>query len=225
MGGDLLRAVPGLAGIAILGLPGGRGRLIIGQDFVYEQVMDRTFRVSAGSFFQVNPAQTPVLVQQALAALDPQPKDLALDGYSGVGLFSIFLSDRVTHVHAIESQPSAVADASESAVINGTLNITVSEGVLERMIGTLRQQNARVDIALVDPPRAGCHPRALAEIKLLQPRVLVYVSCDPSTLARDLHLFCSGSYRLVKVQPVDMFPFTSHIECVALCERVTGNSS
>ena len=67
--------------------------------------------------------------------------------------------------------------------------------------------------------------RTLAEIKLLQPRVLVYVSCDPSTLARDLHLFCSGSYRLVKVQPVDMFPFTSHIECVALCERVTGNSS
>jgi 23S rRNA (uracil1939-C5)-methyltransferase len=225
MGGDLMRAVPGLAGIAILGLPGGRGRLIIGRDFVYEQLMDRAFRVSAGSFFQVNRAQTPVLVQQALAALDPQPEDSALDGYSGVGLFSIFLSNRVAHVHAIESQPSAVADARESAAINGTLNITVSEGVLERTIGTLRQQNARVDIALVDPPRAGCLPRALAEIKLLQPRVLVYVSCDPSTLARDLHLFCGDGYRLVRVQPVDMFPFTSHIECVALCERVVGNSS
>jgi 23S rRNA (uracil1939-C5)-methyltransferase len=225
MGEDLIRAVPGLAGIVILGLPGGRGRLVIEQDFVYEQVMDRTFRISAGSFFQVNPAQTPVLVQQALAALDTQPQDMALDGYSGVGLFSIFLADRVAHVHAIESQPSAVADARESALFNGTLNITVSEGVLERMIGTLRQQNARVDIALVDPPRAGCLPRALAEIKLLQPRVLVYVSCDPSTLARDLHLFCSDSYRLVSVQPVDMFPFTSHIECIALCERITGNAS
>ena len=225
MMGNLMRAVPGLVGIVILGLPGGRGRLIFGQDFVYEQLMDRTFRISAGSFFQVNPAQTPVLVQQALAALDPRPQDSALDGYSGVGLFSIFLSDRADHVHAIESQPSAVADARESAAINGTLNITVSEGVLERMVATLRQQNELVDIVLVDPPRVGCHPRALAEIKLLQPRVLVYVSCDPSTLARDLRLFCSDDYRLVRVQPIDMFPFTAHIECVALCERVAEYSS
>ncbi|MGH2517464.1 MAG: 23S rRNA (uracil(1939)-C(5))-methyltransferase RlmD, partial [Ktedonobacterales bacterium] len=77
-----------------------------------------------------------------------------------------------------------------------------------------------IDLALVDPPRSGCLPRALMELTALGPRAIVYVSCDPSTLARDLQLICSDMYELVAVQPVDMFPFTSHIECVALCERV-----
>jgi 23S rRNA (uracil1939-C5)-methyltransferase len=221
IGAALLDAVPALAGVVILGLPGGRGRVVVGRDTVYEQVLDRTFRISAGSFFQVNPAQTPVLVQQALAALRPRMSDWALDGYSGAGLFSMFLADHVTHIHAIESQPSAVADARASATLNSISNITCTEGVLEKMLGVLRRQRERVDIALVDPPRAGCHPRALAELQQLAPRALVYVSCDPSTLARDLRLFCAEGYRLVAVQPVDMFPFTAHIECVALCERIS----
>jgi 23S rRNA (uracil1939-C5)-methyltransferase len=220
LGEALLEAVPALVGVVILGLPGGRGRVVVGQDYVYERVLNRTFRISAGSFFQVNAQQTPVLVHQALAALRPRRGDWALDGYSGVGLFSLFLADHVTHVHAIESQPSAVADARASAALNGCNNVTATEGVLERVLGLLRRQNERVDLALVDPPRAGCHPRALTEIKALGPHAFVYVSCDPSTLARDLHLFCTEGYRLVSVQPVDMFPFTSHIECVALCERV-----
>lgn len=220
VGAALMEATPGLVGVVILGLPGGRGRVVVGQDFVYEQVLHRTFRISAGSFFQVNASQTPVLVQQALAALRPRRSDWALDCYSGVGLFSLFLAEQVTHVHAIESQPSAVADARASAAMNGVTNVTATEGVVERMLGMLRRQNNRADIALVDPPRAGCHPRALAEIKQLGPRTLVYISCDPSTLARDLQHFCADGYRLVSVQPVDMFPFTSHIECVALCERI-----
>lgn len=220
VGEALLAAVPGLVGVVILGLPGGRGRVVVGQDFVYEQVLHRTFRISAGSFFQVNAWQTPVLVRQALDALRPRIGDWALDCYSGVGLFSLFLAERVTHVHAIESQPSAVADARASAAMNSATNVTATEGVVERMLGMLRRQHNRADIALVDPPRAGCHPRALEEIKQLAPRTLVYISCDPSTLARDLQHFCANGYRLVSVQPVDMFPFTSHIECVALCERI-----
>ncbi|HLZ21760.1 MAG TPA: class I SAM-dependent RNA methyltransferase [Ktedonobacterales bacterium] len=220
IGASILEALPDLIGVVILGLPGGRGRVVVGQDFVHEQVMNRTFRISAGSFFQVNAAQTPVLVREALAALRPRLSDWALDGYSGVGLFSLFLAEHVTHVHAIESQPSAVADARASAALSAATNVTSTEGVLERVLGQLRRQNERIDIALVDPPRAGCHPRALTEIKQLGPRALVYVSCDPSTLARDLQLICSDTYQLVAVQPVDMFPFTSHIECVALCERV-----
>lgn len=221
LGEALLGAIPTLAGVVILGLPGGRGRVVVGQDYVHDRVLDRIFRISAGSFFQVNATQTPVLVQQALAAAQPREDDWALDGYSGVGLFSLFLADYVAHVRAIESQPSAVADARASAALNGVTNVTVTEGVLERTLGVLARQRERVDVALVDPPRSGCHPRALAEIRQLGPRALVYISCDPSTLARDLQLFCSeGSYRPSWVQPVDMFPFTAHIECVALCERV-----
>lgn len=216
----LLAAVPDLTGVVILGLPGGRGRVVAGQDFVLERVLDKVFRISAGSFFQVNATQTPALVREALSAAHPYTTDWVLDGYSGVGLFSLFLAGEVEHVHAIESQPSAVSDARASAVLNGITNITSTEGVLERTLGALVRQRERVDIALVDPPRSGCHPRALAELKQLAPRTFVYISCDPSTLARDLQLFCAGDYRLVSVQPVDMFPFTSHIECVARCERI-----
>jgi 23S rRNA (uracil1939-C5)-methyltransferase len=216
----LRRAVPGLAGVVILGLPVGRGRVISGQDFVHDQVMTRVFRISAGSFFQVNPTQTPVLVDRVMEALHPRASDVALDGYSGAGLFSLFLASDVAQVIAIESQPSAVADARESARINGVTNVNTHEGVLERVIGVMRRQRERIDIALVDPPRAGCLPRALNELTAIGPRTLVYVSCDPSTLARDLRLICDSGYALTNVQPVDMFPNTSHIECVATCERI-----
>lgn len=212
--------VVGLAGVVILGLPVGRGRVIAGQDFVHDNVLDRVFRISAGSFFQVNPSQTPELVERALDALRPQPYDVALDGYSGAGLFSLFLAPHVHHVIAVESQPSAVADARESARLNDIRNITPHEGVLERVTGVLRRQRERIDIALVDPPRSGCLPRALNELTAIGPRTLVYVSCDPSTLARDLRLICDSGYRLESVQPVDMFPYTSHIECIATCERI-----
>lgn len=214
-------AIPGLAGVVILGLPVGRGRVIAGQDFVHDRVMNRIFRISAGSFFQVNPTQTPALVNRVVETLRPRPHDVALDGYSGAGLFSLFLANSVSRVIAIESQPSAVGDARESARINGVTNVTTYEGVLERVIGTMRRQRERIDIALVDPPRAGCLPRALNELAAIGPRTLVYVSCDPSTLARDLRLICDAGYMLTSVQPVDMFPNTSHIECVATCERIT----
>lgn len=219
IGEALLADVSGLVGVVVLGLPGGRGRVPIGQDYLYDRVYDRVFRISAGSFFQVNATQTPILVERVLAATHPRPTDRVLDGYSGVGLFSLFLAGRAAHVRAIESQPSAVADARASAALNNIANVTAMEGVLERALGVLARQGERVDIAVVDPPRAGCHPRALAEIKALEPRRFVYVSCDPSTLARDLHLFCGDCYHLVSVQPVDMFPYTAHIEAVALCER------
>ncbi len=220
IGEALLAAVPSLAGVVVLGLPGGRGRVAIGQDYLYDRVFDRVFRISAGSFFQVNATQTPALVERVLAAARCRPTDSVLDAYSGVGLFSLFLSGRAAHVRAVESQPSAVADARASAGYNDISNVAVVEGVLERQLGAWVRQGERVDVALVDPPRAGCHPRALLELKALGPRTFVYVSCDPSTLARDLHLFCTDAYRLVDVQPVDLFPHTSHIECIAVCERV-----
>lgn len=212
--------VPGLAGVVILGIPGGRGKVVAGADYIHERVLDKTYRISAGSFFQVNAAQTPVLVREARAAANLTPSDYLLDGYSGVGLFSLILADDAASVHAIESQPSAVSDARASAILNRAANVTVTEGVLERVLGALQPPDDHADVVLVDPPRAGCHPRALGEIQRLTPRTFVYVSCDPSTLARDLRMMCDNGYRLASVQPVDMFPFTAHIECVARCERV-----
>lgn len=218
---DTIRAESsGLAGVVILGVPGGHGRIIAGDDFIHERVLNKTYRISAGSFFQVNASQTPSLIREARAAAQLSPTDHVLDGYSGVGLFSLILADDVAYVHAIESHPGAVADARISASLNQAHNITTTEGVLERVLGAQRSHHERADVVLVDPPRTGCHPRALSEILRIAPRTFVYISCDPSTLARDLRVICDNGYRLEAVQPVDMFPFTTHIECVARCERV-----
>src|SRR6202035_3066311 len=136
---------------------------------------------------------------------------------SGVGLFSAFLASRAARVVAIEAQPSAVMDARANAALNTQNSITTLEGTLERILGQIHYRRERLDIALVDPPRAGCHPKALQALQTVGPRVICYVSCDPSTLARDIATLCgSGRYRLVAAQPVDMFPQTYHIECIAL---------
>lgn len=165
--------------------------------------------------------QTAALVEKAMQMLDIQRNEVALDGYSGVGLFSAFLSTRAARVVAIESQPSAVMDARANATLNNQNNINAFEGTLERILGQLHYRRERLDVALVDPPRAGCHPKALQALQILAPRHICYVSCDPSTLARDIATLCSGGrYNLVAAQPIDMFPQTYHIECIALLSRV-----
>ncbi len=214
---ELITTAPGIVGVIIERVGGRYGRVVAGQEFLTDVVLGRRFRVSADSFFQVNMVQTPALVERAIAMLDPQRSDVMLDGYSGVGLFSAFLAARTSRVISIESQPSAVMDARANATLNNQNNITTLEGTLERLLGQLYYRRERVDLALVDPPRAGCHPKALQALQSLAPRAICYVSCDPSTLARDIATLCaSGRYRLVSAQPVDMFPQTYHIECIAL---------
>jgi 23S rRNA (uracil1939-C5)-methyltransferase len=218
---ELMGIAPGIVGVIIERVGGRYGRVFVGQEFLTDVVLGRRYRVSADSFFQVNPVQTSVLVERALAMLEPQRSEVVLDGYSGVGLFSAFLSSLATRVVAVESQPSAVMDARAGAVLNNQNNISVFEGTLERLLSQLHYRRERIDVALVDPPRAGCHPKAVQALQVLSPRTIVYVSCDPSTLARDIAALCTnGRYQLVAAQPIDMFPQTYHIECIALLTRV-----
>ena len=220
---ELITIAPGIVGVIIERVGGRFGRVVAGQEFLTDTLLGRRFRVSADSFFQVNLVQTAALIEKAVQMLEPQRTEVALDGYSGVGLFSAFLAARASRVIAIESQPSAVMDARANATLNNQNNITTLEGTLERILGQLHYRRERIDVALVDPPRAGCHPKALQALQVLGPRHICYVSCDPSTLARDIATLCtSGRYRLVAAQPIDMFPQTYHIECVALLARV-GN--
>jgi 23S rRNA (uracil1939-C5)-methyltransferase len=220
---ELMTISPAMVGVIIERVGGRYGRVFVGQEYLTDVVLGRRFRVSADSFFQVNLPQTAVLVERALAMLEPQRSEIVLDGYSGVGLFSAFLAPRSARVIAIESQPSAVMDARASASLNNQNNITVLEGTLERILNQLHYRRERIDLALVDPPRAGCHPKALQALQTLAPRAICYVSCDPSTLARDIATLCaSGRYRLVSAQPIDMFPQTYHIECVAMLARLGG---
>ncbi len=211
-----------IIGVIIERVGGRYGRVVEGQEFLTDRVLGRSFRVSSDSFFQVNIPQTEVLIEKALQMLDLQRMDIALDGYSGVGLFSTFLASRAERVLSVELQPCAVMDARANAVLNNQQNKVVAyEGTLERVLNQLHYRREHIDVALVDPPRTGCHPKAIQALRIMGPRNIVYVSCDPSTLARDIASLCSDDrYRLVATQPVDMFPQTYHIESVSLLSRV-----
>lgn len=197
------------------------GRVVEGQEYLTDKVLGCTFRVSADSFFQVNLTQTETLIEKAIQMIDPRPNEIALDGYSGVGLFSAFLASRAQRVIAIESQPCAVMDARANALLNNQQNkILAYEGTLERVLSQISYRREHIDIALIDPPRTGCHPKAIQALRMIGPRHICYVSCDPSTLARDIAALCGDDrYRLIATQPVDMFPQTYHIESVSLLAR------
>jgi len=185
-----------------------------GQTSYEEELLGKRFRVSGASFFQVNTRQAEVLIEVVREKLALGQEQLLLDAYAGVGTFAVLLAPYAKRVIAIEESPAAVADA----VINqaGIKNIVFYQGKVEQILPELRQ---RPQAAILDPPRVGCHPDTIAAVLKRPPARLVYVSCDPATLARDLRALCRGGYHLQEVQPVDMFPQTFHIECVATLVR------
>ncbi len=182
----------------------------LSHEAVYYTVKDRTFRCSAGSFFQVNLTQAEKLVDLILKRLKLSGNEHILDLYSGVGLFTAFLAAQAAQVSAVEVFAPAVEDAQVN--LNDYTNIDLYVGKIESVLPRL---NHKYEAAVVDPPRAGMDAPALDALIDLQPHQIVYVSCDPATLARDAKRLTAAGYILQDVQPVDMFPQTYHIECVA----------
>jgi 23S rRNA (uracil1939-C5)-methyltransferase len=204
----------------VLRLPDGRHVPLIGSDVLHEQLRDRVFRISAGSFFQVNTAQAERLLDTLEAYLDPQPDDLLLDVYCGAGTFGLSLLDGANHVGrviGVEESPSAVEDAWANAAHSEA--VTLIEGSAERVVPTLDEPVTKV---VVDPPREGCTPALLDALVDLAPQRIAYVSCNPATLGRDLARLVASGYRLREVQPVDMFPQTYHTESVSWLQREEG---
>ena len=185
-----------------------------GQTHYQEELLGRRFRVASPSFFQVNTKQAARLVELVLARLNLSGRETLVDAYAGVGTFAALLAPHAREVIAIEESASAVKDAEVN--IAGLANVRLVQGRTEE---ALAQLTGGVDAVVLDPPRAGCHENALrAMADKGVPRV-VYVSCDPATLARDLRFLRGAGYELLEVQPVDMFPHTYHIEAIATLNR------
>jgi 23S rRNA (uracil1939-C5)-methyltransferase len=185
-------------------------KTLAGQGAIEEVIHGLTFKVSPASFFQVNPAQAEQLYQKALdfAALTGQER--VLDAYCGVGTLSLILARHAKEVVGVECVPQAIEDAKENAALNHIHNASFVCAPAEDFISTLEA----VDVAILNPPRKGCEPSFLERLQVLHPKRIVYVSCDPATLARDLQILCSSGYQLQAVQPFDMFPQTAHVETV-----------
>ncbi len=188
-----------------------------GQDSYREQLAGREFRVSANAFFQVNAVQAEQMVGLVGEAL-PERGTLLIDAFAGVGTFAAIFAGRFERIIAIEESVPAAADAREN--VRGLPGVDVMTGKVEELLPEL---GTVPDAVLLDPPRPGCAPEVLDAICRLRPPTVVYVSCSPATLARDARLLADGGYDLGIVTPIDMFPQTGHIECVARFEARTGD--
>jgi len=198
---------------------GEREELLAGQLCITEKIGPFQFRISANSFFQSNSRQAEKLYNLAVEFVQPQPKDTILDLYSGTGTISFFLAQRAEKVLGIESSHLTVEDARQNARLNGVANCQFICSQAKDYLALARVRQEKFDAVVVDPPRSGLHPDVVKNVLKLAPPRIVYVSCNPTTLARDLKLLCEKIYQLEKVQPVDMFPHTFHIESVSLLTK------
>ena len=183
------------------------------------------YRISPQSFYQVNPVQTEKLYSTALDYAGLTGEEYVWDLYCGIGTISLFLAQKAKKVYGVEIVPQAIEDAKNNAKLNGFDNaeffVGKAEEVLPEFYQNLKEGDAMLtpDVIVVDPPRKGCDQACLDTMLKMQPKRIVYVSCDSATLARDLRILCDGGYELVKVRAVDQFPHTGHVETVCLLER------
>jgi 23S rRNA (uracil1939-C5)-methyltransferase len=195
-------------------------RLLAGREAIFDRLGSLTFRISPYSFYQVNPLQTQVLYEKAVEFAALTGGETVLDAYSGIGTIALYLAQRAGKVYGLEVVPAAVEDARNNAILNKISSAEFLAGNVEKLLPALARQGLRPDVVVLDPPSRGCGREALdAVISMKVPR-LVYVSCDPGTLARDLGYLARAGYKVREVQPVDMFPWTHHVETVVLMSRV-----
>ena len=198
---------------------GRKTNILWGKPTILDSIGALTFHISARSFFQVNTEQAAVLYNKALEYAALTGKETVIDAYCGTGTISLFLAQRARKVYGIEIVAPAIRDAEKNARDNHIRNAEFIVGDATAVMPRLYKEGIRPDVIVVDPPRAGCTPVVLETIARMNPTRIVYVSCNPASLARDLKILEDLGYKAKEAQPVDMFPQTSHVETVAVIER------
>lgn len=198
---------------------GDKEQVIYGKGYIEDVLCGKTFRISPKSFYQVNPVQTEKLYNKALEYADLQGKEVVLDAYCGTGTIGIIASDHAGQVIGVELNADAVKDAKENAKRNNVKNIQFYQNDAGQFLVGMAEQGAKVDVVLMDPPRSGSDEAFLSSVVKMKPEKVVYVSCNPETLARDLKYLTKNGYKVKKAVGCDMFPFTSHCESVVCLTR------
>lgn len=198
---------------------GDETRILYGEPYIYDEMNGIRFAISPRSFYQVNPIQTETLYSKAVEYAQLSGNEIVFDAYCGIGTITLFLAQHAKQVYGVEIIPEAIEDAKMNARLNGFENTQFAVGKSEEIIPAWIENGIVPDVIVVDPPRKGCDRSLLDTMLEAAPDRIVYVSCDSSTLARDLRVLIDGGYKLEVVQPVDMFPQTAHIECVAKLVR------
>lgn len=223
----LVEALTGMSGITSIMLNinreksnvilGEEVRLLWGKPYITDKIGEISYQISPLSFFQVNPQQTGKLYEKALEYADLKGEETVWDLYCGIGTISLFLAQKAKFVRGVEIVPPAIENARENARLNGIENVEFFVGKAEEVLPReYEKHGVYADVIVVDPPRKGCDEVLLETMIRMQPKRIVYVSCDSATLARDLKYLCANGYRLEKVCPVDQFAQTVHVETVVL---------
>ncbi|HDC8600805.1 TPA: 23S rRNA (uracil(1939)-C(5))-methyltransferase RlmD [Staphylococcus aureus] len=188
---------------------------LYGKDTIIDQLTDSTFKISDQSFYQINSEQTEKLYNKAIEYAQLTGNEVVLDTYCGIGTIGLYMAPHAKHVYGVEVVPSSIEDAQQNATINQCNNTTFVCGKAEEVILQWKAQGIKPDVVMVDPPRKGCDETFIQTLLTLEPKRIVYISCNPATQQRDA-LLLAEKYQLEEVTPVDMFPQTTHVETVAL---------
>lgn len=197
-------------------------KVLYGKGFILDTLCGKTYAISPRSFYQINHTQTEVLYGLAVEAAKLTGKEVVLDAYCGIGTIGITAADRAKQIVGVERNRDAVKDAIANARLNGLKNCWFTAGDAGKYMEQMAADGIKPDVVFMDPPRAGSDERFISSLIKSAPRRVVYVSCSPETLRRDLDMLIKGGFRVRRIQPVDMFPFTNHIETVVLLSRETN---
>ena len=193
--------------------------VLYGKGWIEDSLCGLTFRISSRAFYQVNPTQTRVLYEKAVEYADLRGTENVVDAYCGVGTIGLIASKKAKQVWGVESNRDAVRDAISNAKANEIKNVRFVTADAGEWMEEIADSGEKMDVVFLDPPRAGCSREFLDSLITLSPERVVYVSCNPETQARDLKILTAAGYTVTHATPVDMFPYTNHVECVAQLRR------